>query len=258
MSEGDPTSASVPWWMRPRLRLIGLFCGFQAAIVYFISMVVIAISFGGDDHLLLTLGSVVFVAVFFALQLLFLRPIRRPILARRGVPIVLSLAVGGLLAAGLAVAAFCAVTQLVEVYAGRVGMPGWAPLGVLVGAWVIATPLLVAFSRGRRREDWLHRVASGLFLGTIIEAAAIIPLDALVRRREDCVCGTGTFFALAICCVIGLFLLGPAVVLPLISGRRRRWHGGRCDVCGYDMRGRRGAEVCPECGAGWREAGELG
>ena len=215
-------------------------------------MFVIAFAFQGDDHLLLTIGSVVFVAVFFALQLLFLRPIRRPSLARRGVPIVLSLAVGGLLAAGLAVAAFCAVTQLIEVYAGRVGMPGWAPLGVLVGAWVIATPLLIVFSRGRRREDWLHRVASGLFLGTIIEAAAIIPLDALVRRREDCICVTGTYMALAICGAVGLFVLGPGIFLPLLARRRRRWYAGHCEVCGYDMSGKLDADCCPECGAGWR------
>ena len=255
MERSQPPSSSGPqWWITPRWRLLALYLGFQAVVAYFLGMVLIAVTFNEDHHLLLTAGSLGFVAIFFTLQLLFIRPIRRPGLGTRGVPILVSLAIGGLLAAGLVTAAFCTVTQLGDVYIKGFGVPAWSPLAVMGGAWLVSTPLIVAFCRRGRRDDRLQGLAAGLFLGTIIEAAAIIPLDALVRRREDCMCGTGTFFALIVCCAIGLFLVGPAIILPLVSARRRRWADQHCDVCGYDMRGRRGADVCPECGTGWRKA----
>ncbi len=237
--------------MRPKWRLIGLFWAFQAVIVYFVSIPLVLFVFD-DEEPALTVGSLTFVAVFFGLQLLFLLPIRRPSVRQRGVPIFLSLAVGGLLVAGLVTAAFYALTQFADLYLRSVSLPDWVPLGVLATAWLISTPLLIVFCRRGRREAWLQRLATGMFLGTIIEAAAIIPLDLLVRRRDDCVCAAGTFLSLAICSAVGLFVLGPAVLLPLLAARRTRWNGGRCEVCGYDMKGRRLADVCPECGAGWR------
>ena len=100
------------------------------------------------------------------------------------------------------------------------------------------------------------RVAAGIFLGTIIEAAAIIPLDALVRRREECVCQSGTYFGLVLCIAVGMVSFGPAIFLPLITQHRKRWYGKYCDVCNYDMRGNMGAERCPECGSGWKVTSE--
>lgn len=122
--------------------------------------------------------------------------------------------------------------------------------------WIVATPLLVRFARGGRREDRLGCLASRLFLGTIIEVVAIIPLDVMVRRRTDCYCERGTFLALVGCGTVGLAALGPAVLLPLLARRRKRWYASRCEVCLYDMAGTPGAERCPECGSGWRRAGE--
>jgi rubrerythrin len=51
---------------------------------------------------------------------------------------------------------------------------------------------------------------------------------------------------------VGIVALGPAVLLPILSRRRKRWYAGRCDACGYDMTGTPSADRCPECGAGWR------
>lgn len=123
---------------------------------------------------------------------------------------------------------------------------------ILALHWVAATPLLVVFSRGRDKHAALGRIASGLFMGTVVEVASIIPLDVLVRRRSDCYCEQGTFWTLVVCGSLGLFALGPAVFLPLLGERRRRWHGGHCDVCGYDMTATPKADRCPECGTGWK------
>lgn len=127
----------------------------------------------------------------------------------------------------------------------------WLVIPPAVG-WIVATPLLVRFVQRGRREDRLGRLASRLFLGTIVEAVAIIPLDVMVRRKTDCYCERGTFVALVVCGTVGLAALGPAVLLPVLSRRRKRWYSGHCEACGYDMSGTPGAERCPECGAGWK------
>src|SRR5262249_35833512 len=124
----------------------------------------------------------------------------------------------------------------------------------LLLAWGIATPLLIAFCRRGPRESLLARVAAMIFTGTIVEAAAIIPLDVMVRRRTDCYCFAGTLWALILCGSLGVFARGRAIFLPLLARRRKRWYDGRCEVCGYDMRGTMTAERCPECGTGWRPA----
>jgi len=47
-------------------------------------------------------------------------------------------------------------------------------------------------------------------------------------------------------------LLGPAVLLPALGRRRKRYYQSNCPVCGYDMSGNAAAERCPECGSGWK------
>ena len=78
-----PPSSGPQWWITPRWRLLALYLGFQAVVAYFLGMVLIAVTFNDDDDLLLTAGSLGFVAIFFTLQLLFIRPIRRPRLGTR-------------------------------------------------------------------------------------------------------------------------------------------------------------------------------
>ena len=244
----------TPWWMRGRWRLIGLYWLVQAVAVYFVSTPLMWAILGDNGQILTSIGSLLFVAIFFGLQLLFLLPVRRPGMVGRGVSVFISLAVGGLLFAALAFAAVWAIVQLIGAYSeGDLEKPwGWVLLGVMAATWLVSAPLLIAFCRRGRRERLLQRLSVGLFLGTVIEAAAIIPLDVLVRRREECVCATGRYMALAICTAVGLFVLGLAIFLPLLARRRRRWYARHCEVCGYDMSGRRNANRCPECGAGWR------
>jgi MFS family permease len=243
-----------PRILRRRWQFIALFWLVQALSAYFLSLI-LAVVFLGDS-----LGDWFgwfspfgFTVVVLLLQAMFLAPIRKPAVSTRGLPILLSLTMGGAMIAILAMAMAFAVGHFGEVY-------GWwdfsgSPtvlIGVFLGIWLAATPVLYAFCRRGRREQILQRVSSFIFLGTIVEAAAIIPLDALVRRKEECYCGTGTFLALAMCGSVGFFVFGPAVFLPLVMRHRKRWYGRRCDACGYDMTGLAGAKACPECGAGWK------
>ncbi len=229
----------------------------QALIAYVASLIFVALAIDDYTHfgwlapLLLTLGII-------SLQWIFLLPIRKPTPDLKPVPLFLSMAVGGLYV-GILIAAFVlALTFTLSEYSlfgiDIEEMPILLILLSIIGtAWLVSTPLLIVFCRKNRDPGIIQRVASGLFLGTILEAGAIIPLDILVRRREDCICGTGTFYALVACGTVGFAVFGPAIFLPLTLPHRKRWYGRLCDVCGYNMRGNTGAERCPECGAGWRK-----
>ncbi|MEX2218098.1 MAG: hypothetical protein WD749_05000 [Phycisphaerales bacterium] len=129
-----------------------------------------------------------------------------------------------------------------------------AIVGTLLVSWAIATPLLLRFLRRGHADDRLGRVAAWLFTGTVVEAAAVIPLDIMVRRKTDCYCGEGTLWTLTICWGVGLWALGPAIWLIPLARRRKRWYAGVCPVCGYDMTGLADAPRCPECGSGWKAA----
>lgn len=127
-------------------------------------------------------------------------------------------------------------------------------LTAILVMWTFATPLIGAFLRREPGEARLHLVAKRLFIGSIVETASMIPLDVMVRRKSNCYCGEGTFWALMVCSTVGLIALGPMVFLLPLGRRRRRLESGCCPLCGYDMTATPKAERCPECGAGWRPA----
>lgn len=117
----------------------------------------------------------------------------------------------------------------------------------LVG-WIAWTPILIAFARKRHHEDALSRIASRLFAGSAIEFVAIVPFEAMMRRKSSCYCDEGTFFALLATVTAGLITMGPAILLLPIGRRRRRLQHGSCLGCGYDLSGVGRDAVCPECG----------
>jgi hypothetical protein len=206
------------------------------------------------------------IGVLMILQTALIWPVRRPRMrAVKGWPVWLSLAVATLAGTTLAAGLALGLVTLAEINPGL--NPGWGERMTewLLVAWcavsyvVIGTLIFVFCSRrlrrGERHERVLSRIASTIFTGTLIEAAAIMPLDVMYRKRSDCYCGAGTFWAYMLLIGAGLVVGGPAILLPILMKRRKRWYAGRCDCCGYDMRGHvasgREVERCPECGAGW-------
>lgn len=123
-------------------------------------------------------------------------------------------------------------------------------LGLLPG-WAAGTPLTLAFLKRGPPETQLQRLSSRILLGTVIEAVAVIPLDVMVRRKTGCYCAAGTYWALTLMGGVAACALGPVVLLAPMGRRRRRMREGRCEACGYDLRGAPG-ELCPECGASGR------
>lgn len=191
---------------------------------------------------------------FVTLQGLFLVPVRKPIPGTRGWSVRVSLAVAGFLIALLTVGVFLFIQDELWLLNGaEADIFPWIPafVATLGVTWVVATALLIAFCKRGPRESLLARVSAGLFLGTMVEVAALIPLHVLVRRKSDCYCDRGTFWALVICASVGTLVIGPAIFLPLLAHRRRRWYEGRCEICGFDVTATPDAERCPSCGSGW-------
>lgn len=218
-----------------------------------------------DDDMLLVIGS--YVAILTALQAVLLLPVRRPAAAsrERGASLWGSVVVAGIAIAGVWMGAVLSVCSLIAL-AGR-GDAGWigfvidhtdggesALLVALLVSWAFSTPLVAAFCRSGPRDTALARLSIRILQGTAVEVVAIIPLDVMIRRKTDCYCSAGTFWALMLCGTVGLLMAGPAMLLTVMTRRRRRWRDGRCEVCGYDMTGLRNADRCPECGCGWAAA----
>lgn len=180
---------------------------------------------------------------------------------RGGMPVVFSLLVAGMVCgllvgamAGAALGAWGLVTS--NSPGDRVAAISIVA-SVIVG-WVVAGPLVLGFMRRGPKsllvEYRLARLAHRLFIGTAIEALAILPIDVMVRRRTSCYCAEGTFWSLILMGSAGLLALGPMVFLVPLGRRRQRLVDGCCPACGYDMTATPKAERCPECGVGWRTA----
>lgn len=209
----------------------------------------------------------VFVFGLAALQALIVWPVRRPRpRTRGGWPVWLSLAASSLVGVGLTVAVVCGLSTIGQVESryrieisertGYVLIIGWCFVFWVAG-WILMHGFCSrTLRRGGRYEQALARISAVLFTGTIVEAAAVMPLDVLYRKRETCYCAAGTLWAYTILIPAGLITLGPAIFLPILMRRRKRWYASRCACCGYDMTGllesEREFDRCPECGAGWR------
>lgn len=194
-------------------------------------------------------------------QACYLWPARKPrITAGKGRSIKLSVTIAGLTVGLGGLAMLLGIVGLFDQeMASTFSVMDSVPLGarilfwvlMLFVFWVLPTLILLRFCGSGQREDVLGRLANRVLLGTAAEAALLIPIDALIRRRTDCYCAEGTFLGLTVLGAIGFVGAGPAVLLPLFARRRRGWYRTHCNACGYDMRGDPAPERCPECGREW-------
>ncbi len=97
-----------------------------------------------------------------------------------------------------------------------------------------------------RNPDYLGRIAGRLFAGSILEFLLAIPLHVMVEKKTDCYCSTGTFGALILSFMAGLWLLGPFIFM-LVFWQKRPWTKSNCRHCGYPRKVVK-AKSCSECG----------
>ena len=195
--------------------------------------------------------------VVVASQAVFLVPVlaKRPPRGERPQSLLVSLVVGGAIAAGLTVGLALAVVELIQTWLedllmGEAWMGG-VILFILLGSWAFWSGLLLLFTRQIWADRVLGRLVGLLLAGTLLEVLVVVPIDIMVRRRTDCYCGTGTFFALCLAVVATLWLAGPGVVISISSRKHRLWRQTHCQGCGY-AKGPSPGPACPECGFAWK------
>ncbi|MAB83938.1 MAG: hypothetical protein CMJ24_10990 [Phycisphaerae bacterium] len=125
------------------------------------------------------------------------------------------------------------------------------PVSFLVVSWLLWCIPISRFLRRGQPLDRFGRLTGLLFAGTLLELLLLIPLEAMVRRRADCYCGTGSFQALVGAVLAAIWLLGPGIFL-LLARRHPAWWKTHCQRCGY-TRARGAASRCSECGWNWSE-----
>ena len=78
----------------------------------------------------------------------------------------------------------------------------------LVLSWLIWIPLLAVFCRRRPHRSTPGRLVGLLLGGTIVELLVIIPVDVLVRVRDQCYCSTASFHGTWLATLALLWLSG--------------------------------------------------
>ena len=124
------------------------------------------------------------------------------------------------------------------------GLVIWAQI---IAGWLIWSVILGLLARRSDPRRLHSRLIMLLLGGTILEVLIVVPIDVIVRRRTDCYCATGTFFALCASIWACLWLAGPGLILALTSKRRRTWGRTHCLNCGYLHEGTEPPQVCPAC-----------
>ncbi len=204
---------------------------------------------------------VVPVLLLVGTQALFVVPLFKVDLqpARRSRSVLVGLVMAAVVAAALTVGLACGFLELLNLWEGRIehllaqrawGWPITLPL--FVTSWILWSAVFVVFTRKKRHAGLLGRLVTILLAGTVVEALAVIPIDIMVRRRTDCYCATGTFYALLIATLAAMWLSGPGVAI-LYLRRRRRMAAVSCVHCGYP-KGPSPGPLCPECGYAWEAA----
>jgi hypothetical protein len=224
------------------------------------------------------LSMAILVTVLVGSQVVFLLPVM-PLRVRAGRPRSLrySIILASLCAAMLTVGLAMGLASLVQLIGGWLDA---APVSLYIGAyaiavegftdeslkepgfiiavacfvvsWILWSILIVKFMRRGQPLDRMTRLTGLLFAGTLIELVLILPLEAMVRRRADCVCQTGSFQSLLGGFVAALWLLGPVAFL-IVFRRRSSWWARHCQRCGYG-KDQIAGDRCPECGWLWNSA----
>jgi hypothetical protein len=167
-----------------------------------------------------------------------------------GVPMVISMSLGALLAGLLTFGVFATMLNLFDVWerlTNAVELGIFWVIAVAWGGWFFVFLVMWA-------GEWLHifrRIYKLLVAGTVLELLVTIPVDVHVRRRTSCYCGEGTFFAMVIGISVAVWSFGPGLVMLFLTRRlQRKGYFSICRKCTYDLRGQPpGSDHCPECGA---------
>ena len=125
---------------------------------------------------------------FILLQAMLVMPMRYPARAERGASVWLAILSAALLAAGLVVGFIAALLGVLGEYGVIDSIPidsWWGLAGVVAIHWALMVPLMAAFVRRRDHEGVTRKLSMLIFVGSIVDVAAMIPLDVMIRRKTS-------------------------------------------------------------------------
>lgn len=263
---------------RVRLPLILLAFGYLAALMLVQTLVLAAV---GDHDYRITgyidvlvelarepvwwLYQFIIALIMLVTQALFLLPVRspKPPRAARGRSLFFTLISGAFVGGIVVIVGLLGLSELIAILAFDTTNVMENPVCVslagllLVVNWLLWGCALVVFVRDRWSDTAVGRVVGVLIGGTAIEWIVILPIDAMVRRRTDCYCNTGSFLTLLFGGAALVWLSGPMAYIALTRRRRKAFRATRCERCGYP-KGPSPGEQCPECGRMWASVTEKG
>ena len=114
------------------------------------------------------------------------------------------------------------------------------------GGWLFIFALMWA---GERWLNGFRSLYKFILAGTWLEILITIPVDVQVRKKTNCWCGEGTFFALVIGATVAIWSFGPGLVLLFLTRRlQREGYFSLCRKCGHDLTSA-STPRCPHCNA---------
>jgi hypothetical protein len=194
---------------------------------------------------------VIALLVMFGVQALFLigmPQLRWPRPTRRK-PMWLSLAAGALVAAvltfGLAATALNAFDIWDQVTESIGGHLFW----IILVSWILWLVLFAFLWAGERWLGGFTSLYKTLLAGTWLEILITIPVDVQVRKKTNCWCGEGTFFALVAGGTVAVWTFGPGLAFLFLTRRlQREGYFSLCRKCGHDLANAT-TPRCPHCNA---------
>lgn len=96
----------------------------------------------------------------------------------------------------------------------------WVTAAILVLSWVIWGYVFWQWGKKTTPENLIKRQCRYLFRGSILELLVVIPTHIVVRQREYCCAGSGTFTGIACGIAVMLFAFGPGVLYLYAN----HWH----------------------------------
>ena len=197
-------------------------------------------------------------AVWATLTVAFLAPITgrvqllqhgRSLRSSVAVAVLMGSVICGLIMGALFEGVLALMTSTEEEFHGLQRLSSSVGSIAVIGAWIVGGALWAIFLRragSSRNPAGLDLLLRRILAGTAVELVLGLPIALLIRRREDCVCGTMTFFNFMFGTAALLWICGPWSVLFLTRKARANWSRTACAFCGYPRRS--GGSECSECG----------
>jgi hypothetical protein len=199
-------------------------------------------------------AAIVFVIAFLvmltvqALFLIGMPQLRWPRPTRRK-PMWLSLAAGALVAALLTFGLVATALSALDIWYHVTESFGANVVWIIVVSWVLWLTLFAFLWAGQRWLGGFTSLYKTLLAGTWLEILITIPVDVQVRKRTNCWCGEGTFFALVAGGTVAIWTFGPGLAFLFLTRRlQREGYFSLCRKCGHDLTSAT-TPRCPHCNA---------